>query len=128
MTTFFEAFERTLVDRSNDEARVWFDFTGNELRAYFDKRAVWYEGRATYLKDLAAKMPKSQQIEAVPEEAQQFYTGQTMAVAEKNIEEQAKQAERHGRRFRLLGRHVNPTVTFKLTENDIDRFELTSCF
>ena len=110
------------------EPRVWFNFAGAELKTYFDKRAVWYEGRATYLKDLAAKMPKSQQIEAVPEEAQQFYTGQTMAVAEKNIEEQAKQAERHGRRFRLLARHVDAGTVFKLTETDIDRFELTSCF
>jgi hypothetical protein len=115
------------MDRDNREPNVWFNFKGEELRQYFDKRALWYEGRAAYLKELAAKMPKPVQVEAVPEEAQQFYTGSTMAVAEKNIDEQAKQAERHARRFRLLARHVDQGTVFKLTENDIDRFELTSC-
>jgi hypothetical protein len=106
---------------------VWFDFRGEDLKGYFGKRAAWYEGRAVYLKDLAAKMPKSANLDDVPEEAQQFYTGSTMQAAEKTIGEQAKGAERHARRFRLLEKHVNVNNTFKLTENDIDRLELTSC-
>lgn len=116
------------MDREDDKSpRIWFDFKGEDLKMYFGKRATWYEGRAAYLKELSAKMPKTVESEAVPEEMQQFYTGSTMAAAEKNIDEQAKQAERHARRFRLLERHVNVGLTFKLTENDIDRLELTSC-
>ena len=50
------------MDRDSKEPNVWFNFKGEELRQYFDKRALWYEGRATYLKDLAAKMPKPVQL------------------------------------------------------------------
>lgn len=114
------------LDYDSKSMNVWFEFKGSELKEHFGKRAVWYEGRAKYLRDLAAKMPKVANVDELPEEAQQFYTGSTMAQAEKSIEEQAKQAERHARRFRVLEGHINLEVTFKLSENDIDRYELTS--
>lgn len=117
------------MDRNGTEVepRFWMNFTGKDLKAYFAKRALWYEGRALYLKEVAAKMPKPIQIDTVPEEAQQFYTGSTMAAAEKNVDEQAKQAERHARRFRLLEKHTDPNEVFALTENDVDRLELQHC-
>ena len=114
-------------DGKEVEPRFWLNFTGKQLKEYFGKRALWYEGRALYLKEVSAKMPKPIQIDAVPEEAQQFYTGSTMAAAEKNVDDQAKQAERHARRFRLLEKHVDEQEVFALTENDVDRLELTNC-
>ena len=115
-----------MMPTQNGEPRVWFEFSGDELAAFFGRRALWYEGRMKSLTDLEAKMPKVDNPDDVPEEAKQFYSNKTVVQAQNDIKSNIRAAEKSARRFRLLEAHIKRSVVFKLTEDDITQFELVA--
>jgi hypothetical protein len=101
---------------------IRFDFSGKELKEHFEKRAERHGQRAeAYAKEAARYKEGDEEPVRTPE---MMYSNKAVQSAKQQLEGQAKHHKTRAGLFRVAAAHIDPDELYRLTESEMNGWEI----